>query len=151
MQCLMFRQYQWCQVKLKNVTEPILKSYGNAKDVTDDEKRKKLQKKQSISQNKSTKNCKILEKLFTPIFKMSLFQAKFHKITQFQAGKDPFINRLRPKSCTIWILEDILQFLAYVKRDYGKKTYTFANFSQCHQICHGKLSKITKFVTCYGG
>ena len=64
---------QWCQVKLKNVTEPILKSYGNAKDVTDDEKSKKLQKKQSILQNKSPKNCKILEKLFTPIFKMSLF------------------------------------------------------------------------------
>ena len=58
---------------MKNVTEPILKSYGNAKDVTDDEKSKKFAEKTVYITKQSPKNCKILEKLFTPSFKMSLF------------------------------------------------------------------------------
>ena len=53
---------------------------------------KNLQKKQFISQNKSTKIAKYWKKLFIPILKMSLFWANLDKTTQFQAGRTPFIN-----------------------------------------------------------
>ena len=63
-------------MKMKNVTEPTLKSYGNSKDVTDDEKAKKLLKKPSKSLKNKYQNYDNLSKNFEKGYILAIFLPK---------------------------------------------------------------------------